>query len=161
MLPQVYPGLGIAAWLPVDGHASGPGICSAQGSSGDIRIAIGNRQLMRQEGVHVPAGVDEDMESREQDGCTCVVLAMRQEAAAVFAVQDPLKPEAPAVVAALRDKGIECHLLTGEAAEVLQLTMKGPACSHVRYSNCRLVPFGSAGACCPMQVGPTSCRFPI
>jgi hypothetical protein len=48
------------------------------------------------------AQVHEWMRSYEKEGATCVLLAANARLLAAFAISDPLKPEAPAVIAALR-----------------------------------------------------------
>ena len=45
------------------------------------------------------------MRRREREGATCVLMAAGGRLLAAFAVCDPLKPEAPAVVTALRWAG--------------------------------------------------------
>ncbi len=47
-------------------------------------------------------------------GRTPVILLLEGEPAAVFSVADPLRPEAPAAVAALKNMGIHCVMLTGD-----------------------------------------------
>lgn len=79
-----------------------------------LRVAIGNRALMDQEGASLPEPMDRHMQARERQGCTCVVVALNRRPTAVLSVTDPLKPEAAAVVHALRGMGIQCHMLTGD-----------------------------------------------
>ena len=46
--------------------------------------------------------------------CTCIMVAISGAVAAVLAVADPLKPEARGVVAALAQRGLAVHLVTGD-----------------------------------------------
>ena len=50
----------------------------------------------------------------DAEGATCVLAAVGPRLVAAFAVTDPLKPEAPAVVAALQRLGLRCHMVTGD-----------------------------------------------
>jgi Cu+-exporting ATPase len=74
---------------------------------------------MQEEGVALSPQVHEWMRRYEQEGATCVLVALAAASAplclvAALAIADPLKPEAPAVVAALRRKGLRCHMVTGD-----------------------------------------------
>ena len=77
----------------------------------DVRVAVGNRQLMAGEGVAVPAPTLDYMRAREDEGMTCILLAADSVLLAVIAITDPLKPEAPAVISALRRMGLHCHMV--------------------------------------------------
>lgn len=46
--------------------------------------------------------------------CTCVMVAVGGAVAAALAIADPLKPEARGVVAALAQRGLAVHLVTGD-----------------------------------------------
>ncbi len=50
----------------------------------------------------------------QSDGQTCILVAVNGVLAAAIALFDPLKPEARGVVAALLQRGIKCHLVTGD-----------------------------------------------
>ncbi|KAL4443875.1 hypothetical protein ABPG75_011612 [Micractinium tetrahymenae] len=88
------------------------------GSAVEVRVCIGNRRLMQEEGVALSPQVLEWMRCWEQEGATCVLMAAGAAWAprllAAFAITDPLKPEAPAVVAALRQRKLTCHMVTGD-----------------------------------------------
>ncbi|KAL4449504.1 hypothetical protein ABPG77_007148 [Micractinium sp. CCAP 211/92] len=91
--------------------------CSSE-SSVEVRVCIGNRRLMQEEGVALSPEVLEWMRRWELEGATCVLMAVGAAWAprllAAFAITDPLKPEAPAVVAALRARRLSCHMVTGD-----------------------------------------------
>lgn len=46
--------------------------------------------------------------------CTCVIFAIGSTITAVLAISDPIKPEARGVVSALGQRGIACHMVTGD-----------------------------------------------
>ena len=75
--------------------------------------------------LHAPQGGDGPLDPRNSEldrllgeqaalGRTPVILLLEGEPAAVFSVADPLRPEAPAAVAALKNMGIHCVMLTGD-----------------------------------------------
>uniref|UniRef100_A0A7S0V0D8 Uncharacterized protein n=2 Tax=Polytomella parva TaxID=51329 RepID=A0A7S0V0D8_9CHLO len=82
-----------------------------------LRVSIGNQQLMAKEGVVISAAVEAVVCPQQRKGRTCVFVAVEGVLAAVIAIEDPLKPEAAAVVAALRKRRIRCVMLTGDNTE--------------------------------------------
>jgi len=77
------------------------------------RLLLGSRALMEARGVDVTA-LAPRAEALAQAGKTVVYLAVAFRPLGLVAVADALKPEAPAVVAALRARGIEVAMLTGD-----------------------------------------------
>ena len=77
------------------------------------RLLLGSRALMEARGVDVTA-LAPRAEALAQAGKTVVYLAVAFRPLGLVAVADTLKPEAPAVVAALRSRGIEVAMLTGD-----------------------------------------------
>ena len=92
---EALPGLGITA--TVDGR----------------RAALGNEALMRAEGLDAAPLADEARRLAAQ-GKTPIYVAAGGRIEGLIAVADTLKPDSPAVVAALRDRGIEVVMLTGD-----------------------------------------------
>lgn len=89
--------------------AGGAGAKSGGGGAGQgpVRVAVGNRLLMQQEGVAVPEEAEAYVAPMESSGHTCVHVALNGRLVGILAVADPLKPEAPGVVAALRSRKVE------------------------------------------------------
>jgi P-type Cu+ transporter len=79
----------------------------------DGRLLLGNRTLMDARGVDVSALVSR-AEALAQAGKTVVYLAVAFRPLGLIAVADTLKPQARAVVAALRRRGIAVAMLTGD-----------------------------------------------
>ncbi|KAG2488839.1 hypothetical protein HYH03_012637 [Edaphochlamys debaryana] len=82
--------------------------------NGVVRVAVGNRLLMQQEGVALPEGAEDYVEPLESSGHTVVHVALNGYLAGLLAIADPLKPEAAGVVGALRARGVDCVMLTGD-----------------------------------------------
>lgn len=80
----------------------------------EARVTVGNRRLMADEGVNVPATVEDYCCEMEGRGCTCVMVAAGPALLGVLAVQDPIKPEARGVVSALHRRRLSCVLVTGD-----------------------------------------------
>ncbi|HEV8584777.1 MAG TPA: heavy metal translocating P-type ATPase [Methylomirabilota bacterium] len=77
------------------------------------RLLLGNRTLMEARGVDVSV-LAPRAEALAKAGKTVVYLAVAFRPLGLVAVADTLKPEARAVVAALRRRGLEVAMLTGD-----------------------------------------------
>ncbi|KAL6748480.1 putative copper-transporting ATPase 3-like protein [Haematococcus lacustris] len=90
---------------------------NSQPPNRSFSVVVGNHALLAAHGVEVAAEVEHGVvRSLEEGGHTCVLVAVDGQLAAVLAVSDPLKPEAPAVVAALQSQGIHVCMVTGDNA---------------------------------------------
>jgi P-type Cu+ transporter len=80
----------------------------------DGSVLLGNRALMDARGVDLSALIPR-AQALAAEGKTAVYLALGGRALGLLAVADVLKPEAPDVVAALKRRGLEVIVLTGDA----------------------------------------------
>ncbi len=76
-------------------------------------VLVGNRTLMKEHGISL-AEFDEAEANLSAEGKTVMFVAVAGHAIGVMAVADVLKPEAAAVVAELKQMGIETALITGD-----------------------------------------------
>jgi Cu+-exporting ATPase len=79
----------------------------------DGRVLLGNHLLMEARGIET-ATLRPRAEALAAEGKTVVYVAFGGRALGLVAVADPLKPEAPAAVAALRRLGPAVAMLTGD-----------------------------------------------
>ena len=80
----------------------------------EVRVAVGNRSLMVDEGAEIDEGGNTFMNEWEAQGMTCVVVGINGHPAAAFAIADQVKPEAAGVIHTLQSRGLQCHMLTGD-----------------------------------------------
>ena len=80
-----------------------------------VRVAIGNRVLMTDLGLSTDA-LDAAATEVAERGGTPVFVGLDDEVEGVIGIEDALKPESAVAVAALRDRGIEVVMLTGDNA---------------------------------------------
>jgi Cu+-exporting ATPase len=92
---------------------SAPAGKGAAGTVAGRRVIAGNRAMMDAAGIDVTA-LEADAEVLRREGATALFAAVDGRAAGVIAVADPLKPAAPAAVAALRRAGLRIVMLTGD-----------------------------------------------
>lgn len=89
---QALPGLGLTA------------------RHGEEDICIGSVKFMRREGIEIPS----ELQSANQDE-TVIVLAVRGEAVATFAISDPIKSDAAETLGVLRRAGLRIAMVTGDS----------------------------------------------
>ncbi|RYO14587.1 Copper-exporting P-type ATPase A [Alternaria arborescens] len=96
-----------------------------------VEAAIGNAQLLdflnkkdeptAKEDENILSShtrLQEALRHHQSQGHSTAIIAVRRssfyEAAGIFALSDPIRPEAPKVIAALRNLGLSVHLCTGD-----------------------------------------------
>lgn len=77
-------------------------------------VAIGNPSLLAALGISLPAQGEPDSDSGN-DGATRVWVAIDGVAVGIAALADTLRPESPAAIATLRQRGIASWLVSGDA----------------------------------------------
>ncbi|MFC5704802.1 heavy metal translocating P-type ATPase [Aeromonas eucrenophila] len=77
-------------------------------------VAIGNPSLLAALGIPMPEKAEPDAESGN-DGATRVWVAIDGVAVGIAALADTLRPESPAAIATLRQRGIASWLVSGDA----------------------------------------------
>lgn len=120
-------------------------------AAGEVaHVAVGNRALMAELSIDVPAEAERFMAVAEADAKTAVVAAVDGVAAAVFAVADALKPEAAGVTVALRKMGVEVHMLTGDNWRTARAMAGVLGITHVEAE---VLPAGKADVIRRLQAG--------
>jgi Cu+-exporting ATPase len=91
-----------------------PGL-GAEASVTGARVLVGSARLMRREGVATGA-LDAAAAGMAGRGLTPIFAAIGGEAAAVMALEDPVKPSSAAAVRRLRDMGVKVAMVSGDSA---------------------------------------------
>ena len=79
----------------------------------DEQILLGNRRLMETNGI-ATADVEHELQRMEGEGKTVVVVARNGQVAGAISVADTLKENSAKAVRALKKKGIEVIMITGD-----------------------------------------------
>ena len=83
-------------------------------------VALGNAGLMAELGIAVDAATATHAEEWRGSGATVMFLAVDGALAALLAVADRIRPDAPAAIAALHAAGLHLVMLTGDSATTAQ-----------------------------------------
>lgn len=89
-----------------------------------FEIAVGNEALMRDFGVAIPLDVATSLQTWKTEAKSVALVAIRPaddpaarpSLAAALAVSDPIRSETPAVIRALRSRGTDVWMLSGDNA---------------------------------------------
>ncbi len=98
--------------LAIDGFCAVPG----HGVEGDVdgrRVALGNRKLMRREGIALDAH-EPRVAALEAEGKTVMLVGAGGRLAGAIAVADTLKPHSAEAVSRLTAMGVEVFMITGD-----------------------------------------------
>ena len=79
----------------------------------DREVLIGNRKLMRENDID-PAPAEDALERLEKEGKTAMCVAFDGELIGLVADADTVKESAKEAVAALRERGVEVRMITGD-----------------------------------------------
>jgi len=94
-----------------------------QGITGDVdgsRVFAGNRYLLHRLGIWLDEDLDRAARLREAEGKTVSFVGWDSELRALAIFGDKLKEDAASAVEELKSRGVEVHLLSGDAAATTQ-----------------------------------------
>ena len=97
------------------------------GVQGDIdgeTLLLGNRALMEQQGIAVPAATVEQAQALMSAAKTPLFLAHGRQLLGILAVADPIKADSAAAIARLHDQGLQVVMLTGDHEATAQAVAK-------------------------------------
>jgi len=94
-----------------------------QGISGKINndlFIVGSHAWMIRNGVVLDAGLEQQANQWENQGTSCVHVAINKQQAGIIAVSDTLRPDACDLIDSLRNEGIRVTLLSGDRKAVVE-----------------------------------------
>ena len=77
------------------------------------RLALGSGPFLKEQGVDVTA-LEPEADALRADGATAIFMAVDGQAAAIFAIADPVKATTPQAVQALKADGVRLVMMTGD-----------------------------------------------
>lgn len=118
--------------LPADSFAARPGRGISARVDGQP-IAIGNVALFVDLGMTVPPGIERMLESLQRQGRTAMLVGNDRDILGVIGVADVVRPEAAAVVSALKHLGVRrTVMLTGDNGLVAQSIARATGIDEIR-----------------------------
>jgi Cu+-exporting ATPase len=102
----------------------------ARGSVGGRLVAIGNAAFMRELGIDV-SPLSAELARVAEDGKTPTVVAVDGALGGLLAIADPIRPTAAETVRALRDRGLEVVLITGDHERTAHAVARAVGIDHV------------------------------
>ncbi|ARS34480.1 heavy metal translocating P-type ATPase [Pontibacter actiniarum] len=94
------------------------------------RYFAGNEKLLQQQGVELPAHLLQAARQLQEDAKTVIFFADAQQALAVFAVSDPIKPAAAEGIKAMHEAGLEIYMLTGDNRQTAEAVARQVGVEH-------------------------------
>ena len=91
-----------------------------QGLVDDHSIHVGNRQLLKEQGIDVAQSDLADVEASESQAQTTMLIAIDGTYRGYIAVADPIKSSARSAIEQLNTMGVEVMMLTGDNSKVAQ-----------------------------------------
>jgi len=86
------------------------------GMIGGQKVAVGNKSLMQEVGVQVPAELADAVTKEQSQGKTVSYVSKGSTILGFITITDAIKPTSAAAIKALQDKGIDVIMLTGDNA---------------------------------------------
>jgi len=80
----------------------------------DEPVLVGNRALLAEKGLPVPAALEERIAALEEKGKTTVLVVAGGQPAGIIAVADTVKETSKEAVARLREMGVDVIMITGD-----------------------------------------------
>jgi len=83
---------------------------------GDDHIFVGKTEFMKQKGVSISEGINNEIQNLTKKGRTVVLVARNNELLGAIGIADQMRSEAPKMISRLHENGIErIAILTGDA----------------------------------------------
>ena len=80
----------------------------------DHEVIIGNRRMMEDNSIPVTENINEKLFTLEKEGKTAVLIAIDSSLSGIIAISDTIKENAKGAINALKSKGMEIIMLTGD-----------------------------------------------
>ena len=102
--------------LPMEGFESLTGL-GVRGKINGTYYYAGNRRLLEQHGLAIPASLTEEATRLSEEAKTVIWLSDEKQALGVVAIADRIKPTSKEAVMQLQEMGISTYMLTGDNPE--------------------------------------------
>lgn len=104
----------------------------AEGSVNGRRYFVGNRKLLKEVGLSIPERFRLQSDQFTSEAKTVVYFADEKEVLAVIAIADRVKETSREAIAALKARGIDVYMLTGDNDQTAQAVAEQVGLTHYR-----------------------------
>lgn len=104
----------------------------AEGKVSGQRYFVGNRKLLNEAGVGVPAELLRQSDQLTAEAKTVVYFANENDVLAVIAIADKVKETSREAIAALQGRGIDVYMLTGDNEQTAKAVAQQIGLTHYR-----------------------------
>jgi len=116
--------------LPTIAHFESLNGLGVQAVVNGKKIYNGNRKMMAKYGISLE-DIEQKMSELESQGKTAIIVAIDKKIEGIIAVADSLKESSPMAIAALKELGIECIMITGDNEKTANAIAKEVGISKV------------------------------
>ena len=109
--------------------AAGSNGSSGGSSAAPVDVIVGNVAWLQECGVGLSAAARQQRADMEAGGATVVAAAINSKAVALLGIADSMKPEAPAVLRLLQQRGMQCWMITGDSRWVEYIAKQADMCA--------------------------------
>src|SRR5262249_631350 len=110
----------------------GAGVTARTAGENGVTIVVGTRRLLEEQKIAIPPAALALLERTDLARQTALLVALGDIVVGVIGAQDRLRPEAPGVIADLKDLGIkDIALLTGDRLAVARTIASGVGITEV------------------------------
>jgi Cu+-exporting ATPase len=94
-------------------------------------VLVGSRGLLTSHSVVLDDGVEETMQTLENDGKTAMLVSIDKQLAGVIAVADTVKPESIIAIKAMQSMGLDVWMVTGDNERTANAIAREVGINHV------------------------------
>lgn len=99
---------------PASGFQSTTGASVVASVEGKV-VKVGRLSALRDQGVVIPARLEKDRDTHARSVRTLVAVSVDNEAVGLIGLADQIRPEAPAIIKALKKLGLHTIMMTGDS----------------------------------------------
>lgn len=103
-----------------------------QATADEVVYLVGNRKLLQERNVNIPAELLKKAESLQSEAKTVIYFSAGNELAAILAIADRIKDNSAKAVKGLQEQGIAVYMLTGDNAHTAKAVADKVGITHYK-----------------------------
>jgi Cu2+-exporting ATPase len=103
-----------------------------KGSFKGVNYFVGNRLLMNEFKISIPAEVESKLTALQSEAKTIIYFSDNKSVLSIIAITDKIKESSKAAVHSLQQKGIEVYMLTGDNAQTAKVVAASVGIKHYK-----------------------------